>query len=130
MQLAHPIGVALTATLLIGAQLEPVGAEKKPAPIEIRLSKQVIMAGPESWTDLTCKVQRDARNRVLRYGIVGYMENSQRQIDGEAAPITFGPFHYTHLPCGAGPAYCMVVRNDGTEDHVTTDIEIAGCDGE
>jgi hypothetical protein len=101
-----------------------VAAGKEPA-VKIRLYRQVMMAN--DWNDLTCSVRRDPANRLLQYGIMNYMERSERDLDGEKAPVTH-MFHYTHIPCGAGPAYCMVIRADNSEDHVEQSLEIAGCD--
>jgi len=95
--------------------------------INIRLNKQVVMHGGEVW--LTCRVTPNKYNRTLIFGIGGTeRERSERQLDGYDAPITWGPMPIKNIPCNAGPAYCVVVRADGTSARAMLTIEVAGCE--
>jgi hypothetical protein len=95
--------------------------------INTRVYPQVIVAGSSIW--LTCRVTPDERNRKLIYGIAGSeQEQTERQLDGYGAKITWGPTEIKRIPCDAGPAYCIVVRNDGTTSRDIKDITIGGCE--
>ena len=86
-----------------------------------------ILRGNSVW--LTCRVTPDASNRRLVYGIVNSeQENTERQLDGSAAPITWGPVEIKHLGCDAGPAYCVVFRHDGSVTKATAAIVVGGCE--
>ena len=94
--------------------------------INIRLNRTVVMRGGETW--LTCRVTPNKYNRTLIFGIGGTeRDRSERQLDGYDAPITWGPMVVKNIPCGAGPAYCVVVRADGTSARAMQTIEVAGC---
>jgi len=66
---------------------------------------------------LTCTVPRDARNRLLAYGIAEYSA-SERALDGANAAITWLVW-YPHLPAGVGLAYCAVTNDVGHVTRVT-----------
>ena len=94
-------------------------------PVEIRVRPQALLEGSAFW--LTCRVEKDDRNRLLDYGVVNYREHSQRQLDGSQAPITFQAL-IEQVPCDAGPAYCQVHRLDGSIARAIQPITVAGCD--
>lgn len=94
-----------------------------PKPVEIRISPQVLMAGGAFW--LTCRVPHNARNRRLDYGVVD-LRDSQRQLEGEQAPMTFQTL-IEHVPCDVGPAYCAVIRNDGSFSRAIQAFQVADC---
>lgn len=93
--------------------------------LNIRLSKQVVLAGQSTW--LTCRVSPDSRNRKLLYGIAGMLA-SERQLDGKDAPITWGPTEFKHVPCDAGPAYCVVERQGERPLQAMLELQVAGCE--
>ena len=93
--------------------------------IAIRLSRTVFMAG--NGITLTCTVRPDAKNRRLEYGIVNFAEHSQRDLHGEAGPRTTQVV-YDRVPCGSGPAYCAVLRSDGSQDLAQQPFEVVGCE--
>jgi len=95
--------------------------------VNIRVHPAAILRGSSVW--LTCRVTPNAQNRMLVYGIVNSeQENTQRQLDGYDARITWGPVEIKHLGCDAGPAYCVVFRADGTSARQTAPIAVAGCE--
>ena len=110
----------LFALALCGFLLLALSGDK----LAMRVSPQVVYVGHN--LVLTCHVPRDERNRVLDYGIVDYREHSQRQLDGEFAPVTW-QFVMERIPCDVGPAYCSVGRNDLTWTTVSETLEIVGC---
>jgi hypothetical protein len=95
--------------------------------LNIRVYPSAVLRGNSIW--LTCRVTPEARNRMLMYGIVNSeQENTQRQLDGSDAPITWGPVEIKHLGCDAGPAYCVVFRNDGSSVKATAPVSVGGCE--
>lgn len=95
--------------------------------IQTRVYPQATMAGESVW--LTCRVTPDSRNRLLIYGIAGSeQENTERQLDGYDAKITWGPTLIKRIPCDAGPAYCIVVRNDGSHVQDTKPLTVGNCE--
>lgn len=95
--------------------------------VSTRVYPTVIMRGSSIW--LTCRVTPDERNRKLIYGIVGTgQEDTERQLDGYSARITWGPVEIKRVPCDAGPAYCRVERNDGTRSQDTKPLLVGGCE--
>lgn len=95
--------------------------------ISTRVYPQATMVGESVW--LTCRVTPDTKNRLLIYGIAGSeQENTERQLDGYDAKITWGPTLIKRIPCNAGPAYCIIVRNDGTHSQDTKPLTIGGCE--
>lgn len=95
--------------------------------INTRVYPSAVMAGSDVW--LTCRVTPNAKNRLLIYGIAGSeQENTERQLDGYDAKITWGPTLIKRIPCNAGPAYCIVVRNDGTHAQDTKPLTVGGCE--
>jgi hypothetical protein len=95
--------------------------------LNIRVSPQAILAGNSTW--LTCRVSPDDKNRKLLFGIAGSeREGSERQLDGSKAPITWGPIEFKRIPCGAGPAYCIVERVEGRPLQAIEQINVGGCE--
>jgi len=95
--------------------------------LAIRLYPQAILVGNSAW--LTCRVTPDSRNRRLAFGIAGSeREGSERQLDGANAPITWGPTEFKHLPCNAGPAYCIVERQGERPLQAMEQLTVGGCD--
>jgi hypothetical protein len=94
--------------------------------LAIRLNPQAILAGNSVW--LTCRVTPDARNRKLAFGLAG-VQASERQLDGDHAPITWGPIEFKHVPCGAGPAYCIVERQGERPLQAMAELNVGGCEG-
>ncbi len=92
--------------------------------LNIRLNPQVLMPGASTW--LTCRVTPHEDNRKLAYGIAG-VHSSERQLEGSKAAITWGPVEFKKLPCGAGPAYCIVERVNGRPLQAMATLEIAPC---
>jgi len=76
---------------------------------------------------ITCRVQPDAENRKVEFGVDGYT-SSTRDLDGESARITH-EWTFEHVPCGAGPAFCTVTRADRKSRRVVAPLEVVGCDG-
>ena len=74
---------------------------------------------------LTCKVTPDARNRQLRYGFAEWT-GSERPLNGADDRPTHGPFTYAKVPCGVPAAYCVVVRNDGSQKQDIVNLEQVG----
>lgn len=95
--------------------------------LNIRVNPRIVMKGQSVW--LTCRVTPDKRNRKLLFGIAGSeREGSERQLGGSSAPITWGPIEFKHIPCDAGPAYCIVERQGERPLQVMETIQVAGCD--
>ena len=94
-------------------------------PVAIRLLPHTLMVG--ATVRITCKVQRDASNRMLTWGIGDYV-TSDRPLEGESARVTW-QWDVPHIPCDVGPAFCIVTKNDGTRQGITEQMEIVGCDG-
>lgn len=95
--------------------------------LSLRVNPLAVLVGQSSW--LTCRVTPDTRNRKLHFGIAGSeREDSQRDLDGYDAPITWGPFEFKRLPCGAGPAYCIVERQGERPLQAMQQMVIGGCD--
>lgn len=95
--------------------------------INTRVYPQAIMAGSSVW--LTCRVTPNVHNRTLVYGIVNSeQENTERQLNGYDAPITWGPIEVKRVPCGAGPAYCTVLRADGSKFQNVKPLTVSGCE--
>jgi hypothetical protein len=95
--------------------------------VNIRVNPAVIMHGSSTW--LTCRVTPDPANRRLVYGVVNSEhENTERQLDGSKAPITWGPVEIKRVPCDAGPAYCVVFKADGSNVKAIQQINVAGCE--
>ena|SRR5690242_4467079 len=93
--------------------------------LAIKVTPRVLFAGGA--LRLTCHVPRDPNNRLLEYGIINYRERSQRQLDGDHAPITWQML-MEKIPCGSGPAYCAVVKNDSSSELVRETFELVGCE--
>ncbi len=74
---------------------------------------------------LTCKVDRNPANRLLQYGFADYTMSDQ-QLNGDDDRPTHGPFTFKHVPCGVGPAFCVVSRNDGSRVAAKQPIESLG----
>lgn len=110
------MALLLTATLAAGD-----------SGINTRVYPQAIIRGNSVW--LTCRVTPDARNRTLRYGVMNSeQENSSRQLDGSDAKITWGPVEIKRVGCDAGPAYCQVLRVDGSHSEDIRPINVGGCE--
>lgn len=92
--------------------------------VTIDVYPRTVMVG--SSFRLTCRVPRDARNRLLEYGVEGYRPGSQRDIDGERARVTW-EVAIAEVPCGVGPAYCAVLTDDGRWTRVERALTVAGC---
>ena len=75
---------------------------------------------------ITCRVQPDAKNRKIEFGVEDYYSVT-RELDGEDAPITWERI-VDHLPCGAGRAFCRVTRADRSSRLVVAPLEVIGCD--
>jgi hypothetical protein len=106
--------------------IEPIGPAPKVDKIAIVVKPSVLMPG--GTLVLTCHVPRDPDNRTLVYGVTGFRENLQRQIDGADAPITWR-FEMPHVPCDVGPAYCATIKVSGAVDGVTARFNVACDDG-
>jgi hypothetical protein len=105
----------------------PAKVEATPTDISITLYPSVALNGNSRW--LTCRVTPNEANRKLVYGIDdSELENSERQLDGYQAPITWGPYEVKHVGCDAHTAYCRVVRNDGSVRFATLHVEVGGCE--
>jgi hypothetical protein len=95
--------------------------------INTRVYPQAILRGNSLW--LTCRVTPNNSNRLLRYGVVNSeQENTERQLDGKDARITWGPVEIKRVPCDAGPAYCQVLRADGSHSEDIRQINVGGCE--
>lgn len=95
--------------------------------ITTRLSTRMVTGS--STIELTCKVAPNAANRQLRYGFVEWT-SSEAPINGTEDRPTHGPFRYTNVPCGVPAAYCVVVRNDGSQKQDIVNLEQVGdCQG-
>jgi hypothetical protein len=90
----------------------------------IRIRPRVVMRDGAVW--LTCRVPRDAANRRLNYGVVD-LRDSARQLDGDAAPALWQVL-IDHIPCGVGPAYCVITTATGRQTRVVVDVPVTGCD--
>ncbi len=113
------IPIVVTWLMAVGLARAKIPAQGIHRGVAITISPKVVLTGGSTW--LTCRVTPDTRNRVLRFGIMGSeRERSERQLDGYQAPITWGPFLFEHLPCGAGPAYCIVSQTDDGEVRAMT----------
>ena len=99
-----------------------------PAPITIRLSRTVYMAGSGASIAIYCRVEKNENNRKLWWGFVDYT-SSERQLEGESAAVNYGPFLYSQpdLDCGTATAFCEVGRADGKHFIAKQDVEITGC---
>lgn len=79
---------------------------------------------------LTCTVPRHPDNRVLVMGV--YYDGSvvyrasERQLDGESAPITH-TMYVDHLPCDAVVAQCYLLPAIGRQYRAVQALTIAGC---
>lgn len=102
-------------------------AASHPDPVRIRLSATVLMHDTSSLR-ITCSVDPHPLNRTLEYGIVDFAPGSQRQLDGENARKTWESTPYTHIPCDASLAYCLVRRADGSSFLAKQNFLITGCD--
>lgn len=110
--------LALLVALAVGAST--------PAPIAVRVSRPAFLAGQS--TELTCRVTPHPMNRKLTFGVIGTRrEVSERQLDGDAAPMTWGPMLVELIPCEAGPAYCTVTRAGGQQFTATQPLMVGGC---
>lgn len=119
------------ALLLSCLGCHPVPQIQTPKPlkhsaVEIHVYPLTIFAGKAS--TITCRVERDERNRQIRWGFGEYTQ-SMRTLDGAWAPITWGPYTFTNLGCDTGPAYCVVIRNDGSFERAVQELQIADCGG-
>lgn len=104
-----------------------LAAAKGDSGVSTRVYPQVVMRGSSIW--LTCRVTPNEKNRKLIYGIAGSeQEETERQLDGYDAKITWGPVEVKRLPCDVGPAYCIVVRNDGTRTQDSKPLTVGGCE--
>jgi len=106
--------------------------------LSIRVSPEVMLQGNPAW--LTCRVNPDHKNRKLIFGISGSnREGSERPLeppvndkgepDWSKVPVTFGPYEFKNLPCGVGPAYCIVERQGERPLQAVKQLNIAGCEG-
>lgn len=115
--------ILATLGLLLVLYQAVTGAESR---VSISLSPRVVMAGGSFW--LTCRVPRDSHNRMLEYGVVDLRPGSQRDLEGDAAQITWKAL-VERVPCDVGPAYCAVKTDDGRWERAVTAVNVAGCDG-
>lgn len=91
--------------------------------LRVTVSPQAMLV--DSYVRVTCHVPRDPDNRCVQFGIVEG-STSLRQLDGEAAPITW-TLELSHAPCGAELAFCEVTRI-GCVERVQAPLSVAGCD--
>jgi hypothetical protein len=95
--------------------------------VNIRVFPGAILKGNSVW--LTCRVTPDPANRMLIYGVENSeQENTNRQLDGADAKITWGPVEIKRIGCDAGPAYCVVVKSDGARVTATARLNVGGCE--
>lgn len=92
--------------------------------VSVQVSPAIVMKGQAFW--LTCRVPRDEHNRTLEYGVANLRPGSQRQLDGEQAPITW-KILVERTPCDAGPAYCAVKTDDGRWTKAQQPLNVVGC---
>jgi hypothetical protein len=112
--------------LLVAKGPSHAKVEATPVDIAVTLYPATGLAGNSRW--ITCRVTPNEANRTLVYGIDdSELENSERQLDGYHAPITWGPYEVKHVGCDAHTAYCRVVRNDGSMKSAAVHIEVGGC---
>lgn len=116
--------LATLTMLVILYQAAICGASESRVSISVR--PRVIMAGGAFW--LTCRVPRDSHNRLLEYGVVDLRPGSQRDLEGDAAQITWKVL-VERVPCDVGPAYCAVKTDDGRWERAALPITVAGCEG-
>lgn len=124
MKAFHAVALFVTCAILWFLASSALSRET-PDKLSIRLSPRVLFVGND--LTLTCHVPRDPRNRLLDYGVANYREHSQRDLHGESSPMTFQAL-IERLPCGSGPAYCFVARNDQTSEQVNQDFQLVGCE--
>jgi hypothetical protein len=96
-------------------------------PVAVRVYPPVLLRGGAFW--LTCRTRRDPRNRKLIYGVTNLRPDSERDMAGEAAPVTWPPVLVEHVGCDDGPAYCAVERVDGTRTTAVAHFVVGDCDG-
>lgn len=110
--------------LLLLLSTLPLAAEQG---LNLRVSPAALIVGQSVW--LTCRVTPDASNRKLHFGIAGSTrEDSQRDLEGSKAAITWGPYEVPRVPCNAGPAYCVVDRQGERPLQAMQQIYVGGCD--
>lgn len=74
---------------------------------------------------VTCRVPRDAENRLVRYGIEG-VAASESSMEGAASPAVYERW-VRRIPCGAGPAFCAVTLSTGKVRRAERSLTILGC---
>lgn len=109
--------------------------------INTRVFPQAILRGNSVF--ITCRVTPNEANRKLIYGVRGsdldgIDGGSQRDLlgppkpdgtlDWTRVPITWGPVEAKHVQCDGGPAYCVVVRADGSTIKDVRPINVGGCE--
>lgn len=92
--------------------------------VSIAIRPSVVMSGGAFW--LTCTVPRNPHNRTVEWGVANFREGSQRDMEGEAAPVTYKVL-IEHVPCDAGPAYCAVRTDDARWARAEVGFEVGGC---
>lgn len=99
-----------------------------PARVSIAVTPVVVMAGAS--VRVTCTVPQHPDNRWLVIGV--YYEGgvvyqaSERQLDGEAAPVTH-VMTVTRVPCEAAVAQCYVIPAVGPQFRVNREITVGAC---
>jgi hypothetical protein len=102
-----------------------VGMVSDAPPVRIDVRPRILFAGGA--IRLTCRVTPHADNRKLHMGF-GLWTESYRELEGADAKITW-EHTFNKVPCDPGPAYCIVVKNDGRISQSALDVEVKGCDG-
>ena len=75
---------------------------------------------------LTCRVPRDARNRMVAFGFTDWTA-TERQVNGLDARVTWEHL-YEHIPCDASEGFCAVSRADRSPQRVVLPLIITGCE--
>lgn len=93
--------------------------------LSVRVSPASFFSG--SSVTVVCHVPRRATNRSIRGALYGY-SSSDRQMDGESAPITYR-FEFKKVPCGVEQAGCIVTDAYNQQKEAVASVVVAGCDG-
>lgn len=109
--------------LVFFASCAVIAAEE---PVSIRLSAPFV--GPGGEIRVTCRVPRNEHNRKLTLGVENEQQ-SDRQLDGEAATITHEMW-VKHLTCDAGAAFCELTIDSGKVRRVAQRFRVMGCPGD
>ena len=94
------------------------------APLRIRVSPQVVMAGGS--VTVICSVPRQTDNRSIE-AILNPYRASMRDLEGENAAITHR-FEFSRIPCEVTEAVCRLTTNAGKSYIARQGLLVSGCD--